>query len=57
MNKQLPLLTRLVKNLKRNADQALKKAELEGKSEKELHDIRVKNLEDEEKARSKNKTL
>lgn len=42
------LIDKVSKNVKRNADQALKKAELEGKSEKELHDIRVKNLEDEE---------
>ena len=49
----IEIADRVNKALKRNADQALKKAELEGKSEKELHKIRVKNLEDAEKARTK----
>jgi hypothetical protein len=49
----IAIADRVNKTLKRNADQALKKAQLEGKSEKDLHDIRVKNLEDAEKARAK----
>jgi hypothetical protein len=53
----ITLTDKIGKNLKRNADQALKKAELEGKSEKDLHDIRVKNLEDEEKLRSASSNL
>jgi hypothetical protein len=48
---------KIAKNLKRNADQALKRAQLEGKSEKDLHDIRVKNLEDEEKVRERKQDI
>lgn len=53
----IALTDKISKNLKRNADQALKRAQLEGKSEKDLHDIRVKNLEDEEKVRARKQEI
>jgi hypothetical protein len=53
----IALTDKIAKNLKRSADQALKRAQLEGKSEKELHDIRVKNLEDEEKVRARKQEI
>ena len=53
----ITLTDKISKNLKRNADQALKRLELQGASEKDLHDQRVKNLEDEEKLRKAQFTI
>lgn len=48
---RLDLLDKLKKNLDRDGAQALKRLELEGASEEELHKQRVKNLETQEKLR------
>lgn len=53
----IALTDKIGKNLKRNADQALKRLELQGASEEELHKQRVKNLEDEEKLRGASATV
>tara|TARA_B110000503_G_scaffold33488_1_gene54377 strand:- start:3209 stop:5302 length:2094 start_codon:yes stop_codon:yes gene_type:complete len=48
---RLALLDKLAKAMARDNAQALKELELNGASEKELHDQRVKNLDSEEKLR------
>ena len=48
---RLALLDKLAKAMTRDNAQALKELELNGASEKELHDQRVKNLDSEEKLR------
>lgn len=50
-NKRLDLLDKLGKSMSRDNAQALKELELNGASEKELHEQRLKNLDSEEKLR------
>lgn len=51
------LLDETAKKLKRNGDQKLKEMQIAGKSEKELHEQRIKNLDNEEKLRKISSTV